>query len=171
MKRIAFQFANPASRAIAATAFLAAIACASPAQAAAADPVGAPASTAAETPATMDKESAERVEGQIKHLHEKLEITAAQEDKWKDVARVMRDNASKLTALVKARSENAKTMTAVDDLKSYAAITEAHETGVEKLLPVFTALYDSLSDAQKKAADEEFRHRHGDGHEHHHHGH
>ena len=171
MKRIAFQFASPASRAIAATAFLTAMAFASPAHAAAADPVRAPASTTAETPASMDKESAERVEAQIKHLHEKLGITAAQEDKWKDVAQVMRDNADKLTSLAKARSENAKTTTAVDDLKSYAAITEAHETGIEKLLPVFTTLYDSMSDAQKKAADEEFRHHHEEGHEHHHHGH
>ena len=83
---------------------------------------------------------------------------------WKSVAQVMRDNADKLDSLVKARIEHAKTMTAVDDLKSYAEITEAQETGVGKLLPVFTTLYDSMSDVQKKAADTEFR-------EHHHHEH
>ena len=192
MKRVAFQFAVPASRALAATALLATIAFSSPARAASADlvrlpAVGAPqppvmladvasmqappASAAATTPAKMDKESTARVEAQIKHLHEKLQITSAQEDKWNNVAQVMRDNAEKVTSLAIARSENAKTMTAVDDLKSYAAITEAHETGMEKLLPVFTALYDGMSDGQKKAADEEFRHHHEHEHEHHGHAH
>ena len=118
----------------------------------------------------IDKDSeVERTEAHIKHLHEKLQITAEQEDKWNKVAKVMRDNADKLTVLAKARLENAKTMTAVDDLKSYAEITEAHEEGIGKLLPAFTSLYDSMSDDQKKVADEEFRnHHHG---KHHHHGH
>ena len=192
MKQVAFQFAVPASRAIAATALLATLVFSSASRAASADllrlPVAGalpptlmladtapmqapPPSAAATTPAKMDKESAERVEAQIKHLHEKLQITSAQEGMWSNVAQVMRDNADKLTSLAIARSENAKTMTAVDDLKSYAAITEAHETGMEKLLPVFTTLYDSMSDVQKKAADEEFRHHHEHEHEHHGHAH
>jgi hypothetical protein len=190
MKRVAFQFAVPASRAIAATALLATLVFSSASRAASADLVrlpaaGAPQSTlmvadaapmqasppSAASPAKMDKESAERVEAQIKHLHEKLQITPAQEGMWSNVAQVMRDNADKLTSLAIARSENAKTMTAVDDLKSYAAITEAHEAGMEKLLPVFTTLYDSMSDVQKKAADEEFRHHHEHEHEHHRHAH
>ena len=188
MKRVAFQFAVPASRTIAATALFAAMVFSSPSRAASDDLVRLPAagapqptlmladaapmqapppSAAATTPAKMDKESAERVEAQIKHLHEKLQITSAQEGMWSNVAQVMRDNADKLTSLASARRENAKTMTAIDDLKSYAAITEAHETGMEKLLPVFTTLYEGMSDVQKKAADEEFRHHH----EHEHHGH
>jgi hypothetical protein len=52
----------------------------------------------------------------------------------------------------------------VDDLHSYGQIAAAHAEGIQKLLPVFTNLYASMSDAQKKTADEAFRH----GHRHHH---
>jgi hypothetical protein len=48
-------------------------------------------------------------------------------------------------------------MTAVGDLKSYGEIIDAHADGIKKLIPVFTALYASMSDAQKKAADTCFR--------------
>jgi len=111
----------------------------------------------ASTPVEADKDS---VEAHIKNLHDKFQITAAQEGQWKKVADVMRDNADRITSLARARSERASRMTAVDDLKSYAEITEAHETGVAKLLPVFTTLYNDMSDTQRKAADAEFRERH-----------
>jgi hypothetical protein len=50
-------------------------------------------------------------------------------------------------------------MTAVDDLKSYGEIADAHADGIKKLTPVFAALYASMSDAQKKEADAIFRGR------------
>ena len=40
-------------------------------------------------------------------------------------------------------------MTAVDAVKSYQAVIEAHEAGMAKFVPAFQALYDSMSDAQK----------------------
>ena len=49
-------------------------------------------------------------------------------------------------------------MNAVDDLKSYGEITDAHADGIKKFTPVFATLYDSMSDAQKKQADTLFRH-------------
>ena len=49
-------------------------------------------------------------------------------------------------------------MTAVDDLKSYGEIADAHANGIKKLTPVFADLYASMSDAQKKEADTLFRH-------------
>jgi hypothetical protein len=51
-------------------------------------------------------------------------------------------------------------MTAVDDLKSYGEIANAHADGIKKFIPVFESLYASMSDAQKKSADTLFR-RHG----------
>lgn len=172
MKRVAFKLADPAARAFAAAALFAAIGFAGPALAGTADPMGTAPVTASASPAKMDKDSADKVAEQIKHLHTTLQITPAQEGQWKEVADVMEDNAERMTALAKDRSERLGTMTAVDDLKAYAAITEAHEKGIEKLLPVFTKLYDSLSDLQKKSADEEFRHRHEQKHERErHHGH
>jgi protein CpxP len=165
MKRLAFPLADPSARTLVAAAIFAAFGFAAPMLAVAADPMGTPAVAASASPAKMDKDSADKVAAQIKHLHVALQITPAQEPLWKDVADVMEDNAERVTAVAKERSEHSKTMTAVDDLKAYAAFTEAHEKGIEKLLPVFTKLYDNMSDLQKKAADEEFRHRH-DQHEH-----
>ena len=51
-----------------------------------------------------------------------------------------------------------KDMTAVDDLKSYGDITEAHLNGIRKLTPLFADLYAGMSDPQKKEADTLFRH-------------
>jgi protein CpxP len=110
-------------------------------------------------PAIAAKASSEdRVEARIKDMHAKLKITAAQEDQWAKVAQVMRDNEKTIEPLIKARAANAKTMTAVDDLKSYGEITDVHADGIKKFTPVFATLYDSMSDAQKKTADGLFHH-------------
>jgi hypothetical protein len=106
----------------------------------------------------------ETAEDRIKYLHTVLQITPAQEDQWAKVAAVMRENADDITALAKARSENSKDMTAVDDLKSYAEFSSAHEDGTKKLIPVFKTLYEDMSPAQQKVADTVFHDsRHGGG--------
>jgi protein CpxP len=110
----------------------------------------------------------DRAELRIKDMHAKLKITAAQEEQWAKVAQVMRDDAKAMDTLTQARVAHVKDMTAVDDLKSYGEIAEAHATGIKNLTPVFADLYSSMSDAQKKEADNLFRHggqRHG-GHMH-----
>ncbi len=97
------------------------------------------------------------VDGLIAHLHEQFQITPAQEDLFQKLAAVMREDAATMKTLAQKRAEGAKTMTAVDDLKSYAQISEAHAEGAKKMIPAFEALYDSMSETQKKAADAEFR--------------
>lgn len=118
-----------------------------------------------------DKDAHEdRAELRIKDMHAKLKITPPQEEQWNKVAEVMRDNAKTMDELTQKRMEHAKDVSAVDDLKSYGEVADAHADGIKKLLPVFTALYASMSDAQKKEADTLFRH--GDRmHGHHKHGH
>jgi len=106
------------------------------------------------------------VDGLIAHLHQELKITPAQETLFQKLADAMRENAETMSTLAKKRVDAAKTMTAVDDLKSYAEISEAHAEGAKKMISAFQPLYDSMSDDQKKAADEEFRehyatHHHG----------
>jgi hypothetical protein len=109
--------------------------------------------------ATFAKDAGvDRVDGRIEKMHSRLKITNAQEDQWGKVAQVMRDNARDMETLTKARMDHAKTMTAVDDLKSYGEITDAHADGIKKLTPVFATLYAAMSDDQKKTADEMFRH-------------
>jgi hypothetical protein len=97
------------------------------------------------------------VEARITDLHAKLKITPAQEDLWNNLATVMRDNAKTMEPLRKARSAKASTMTAVEDFTTYAEIADAHAASIKKFVPVFTALYDSMSDTQKKNADILFR--------------
>jgi hypothetical protein len=71
----------------------------------------------ASLPAVAAKASAEdRIDARIKDLHAKLKITQPQEDQWNKGTHVMRDNAKTLDALTKVRYEDAKTMTAIDDL-------------------------------------------------------
>jgi hypothetical protein len=150
MKRIACQFTYPTALAVAVV-FLAFMVFASPS----------PSCAASSEPgmATAGKVSrADRVEARIKELHTKLKITPAQEELWNNVTQVMRDNATTMEALTKARSEEASTMTAIDDLKSYGEIVEAHADGIRKFIPAFEPLYANMSDAQKKNADKVFSH-------------
>jgi len=97
------------------------------------------------------------VDGLVAHLHHELKITPAQEALFQKLADVMRENAETMSTLAKRRVDAAQTMTAVDDLKSYAEISAAHAEGTKKMIAAFQPLYDSMSDDQKKTADEEFR--------------
>jgi len=100
----------------------------------------------------------DHVEIRIKMMHEKLAITPDQEAQWALVADVMRDNEKQMEALAKARAEKSN-MTAVENLESYGEITDEHADGIKRFTPVFSALYDEMSDAQKKNADAIFARR------------
>ena len=99
------------------------------------------------------------VEAHIRDLHKRLQITDAQKPQWDALAQVMRDNAQKMVDLEKRRVADAKTMTAVDVVKSYSEVIDAHEDGMKKFIPAFEDLYNSMSDSQKKIADSLFRSR------------
>ena len=152
MKRMACTFTYPATLAVAVAVLLAFIvlAGASPSLAASPEPGMATAGKASKT---------DRAEVRIKELYAKLKITPAQEGLWDNVTKVMREDAKTMEALIKARSEKASSTNAVDDLKSYSEITEAHARGLKKFIAVFEPLYASMSDAQKKDADTLFHHQ------------
>jgi tRNA A37 threonylcarbamoyladenosine dehydratase len=99
------------------------------------------------------------VEARIKDLHSRLHITEAQKTQWDNLAQVMRENAQAMVDLKKQRATDAKSMTAVDVVKSYSEVIQAHEDGMKKFIPAFEDLYNSLSDSQKKIADSMFRGR------------
>jgi hypothetical protein len=92
----------------------------------------------------------------IKDLHTKLHITADQEPKWATVAQVMQDNAAKVDTLALQRSQNLKSMSAIDDLKSYRDIAQAHADGMQALITAFEGVYDTMTPDQKKNADSVF---------------
>ena len=152
------------ARALSATAVLTLLALAVPAPAGAQSTVtpsasGAPSATPSATTAAPRAKRAKLsgVEQRIVDLHKRLQIQPNQEDKWAQVAQVMRDNATALAAVTKDRVQHAKTMTAVENLVSFEKISQAHQDGMKKLIPVFQSLYDSMSDAQRKNADSVFR--------------
>ena len=59
--------------------------------------------------------------------------------------------------LYQQRAEKMNSMSAVDNMQSYAQIEQQRAQDVQKLVPAFQTLYDSLSDQQKKLADDMFR--------------
>ncbi len=99
----------------------------------------------------------ESVEDRIKTLHAELKITPAEEEKWSKVADAMRSNAQTVDALIEKRHEDAMKETAVENLRSWSDIAQAHADGSKALLTAFDALYTDMPDAQKKIADDAFR--------------
>jgi hypothetical protein len=103
----------------------------------------------------VDKKTSavEFTETRIKQLQGALKITDAQKELWNDLTRVMRENAKEMDALTKERTENIRTMNAVEQMKFRVQISEAHLDQLKKFIPPFDALYASMSDKQKKNTD------------------
>lgn len=105
--------------------------------------------------ATSNKQ--ETVEQRITSLKEALKITAAQETNWNAVATAMRENAAAMEKLVTAkRAISPASMTALDDLNTYAEFSKAHFDGLKNLISAFTTLYNSMPAEQKANADKAF---------------
>jgi periplasmic protein CpxP/Spy len=114
-----------------------------------------PSSAAVEARAAQHEQ---RVEDRINYLHSALKITADQESLWKTFADQMRANGSTMSELYKQRVEGENTRNALDDMKQYAQITQAHADDMQKLVTAFEPLYNSFSADQKALADKTFRH-------------
>lgn len=111
---------------------------------------------AAASPAAAATHREQHVDQRITYLHSALKITPAQETQWNAFADVMRSNNQTMTQLFEQRKENAQ-RNALDDMKQYAQISQAHADGMQKLVAAFEPLYNSLSPEQKTLADNAFR--------------
>jgi len=111
-------------------------------------PAGSPAPSAA-TQASVDQ--------RIRALQSQLGITEAQMPLWSAFTQAMRDNAAATDALFTQRAGAVATMSAPDNMHSYAQIARAYADNTERLATAFDSLYASLSDTQKQAADTLFR--------------
>ncbi|MGO9136289.1 MAG: Spy/CpxP family protein refolding chaperone [Syntrophales bacterium] len=96
-------------------------------------------------------------EVRIRQLQNALNITKAQKELWDNLIQVMRENAKDMEALIKDRIENTKTMNAVEHMKFHSEIAESQSNQLKKFIPPFEALYNSMSDEQKKITDTTFR--------------
>jgi hypothetical protein len=97
------------------------------------------------------------VEERIRTLQSQLGITEAQTPLWNAFAQAMHENAASTDALFAQRSGSVATMSAVENMHSYAQIARAYADNTEHLATAFDSLYASLTDTQKQAADTLFR--------------
>ncbi|MBY4724543.1 MULTISPECIES: Spy/CpxP family protein refolding chaperone [Burkholderia] len=131
-------------------------------------PAQAPATTAAASAPSAEQRAARheaRVEQRIKYLHDQLKITSAQEPQWKTFADTMRDNGDTMGRLYRERMAK-HDVSALDDMKQYAELSQANADGAKKLADAFAPLYESFPADQKALADTTFRSwlRHGGEH-------
>jgi len=116
----------------------------------------APAATAQGAPReTMSQ----MVDQRIADMRSQLHITHAQEPHWDRFAAVMRSNARALDRAYRRRGERIESMSALENMESYARIERRRAMDVQRLVPAFRALYASLTPEQRHAADELFRER------------
>ncbi len=99
----------------------------------------------------------QRVEEHIKELHAQLHVTPAEQPQWEHFANVMRDNARAMDQQFTQRMQQYPTMTALQNMKSYQQIAEAHAQGLQQLLPAFENLYNVMPEQQKQLTDQVFR--------------
>ncbi len=117
-------------------------------------------------PAAGRTGDANALEQRITALRAKLQITTAQEPQWNQFVQVMRDNAKRMDDTFQHRAQGIGAMNAEDNMASYAQVAMSHAQGMQNLVPAFHALYASMTDLQKRAADQVFRddaHRGGPG--------
>jgi hypothetical protein len=124
------------------------------AQAPAPPPVASPAAPA---PAGKPSDTQAAVEQRITALQTRLAITQDQTPAWNAFAQVMRDNAQNTDTLFQQRAQNAAKMSAVENMKSYAAIARAYADNTEHLATAFETLYGKLTPQQQQTADTLFR--------------
>lgn len=115
----------------------------------------------------MMRPMADRVDTHIADIHDKLHITAEQQTKWEQFAQAMRDDAQHMHQNADERASKISTMSASQNMQSYAQMATQHAQDLQNLAAAFQPLYDSLSPDQQHTADALFRDsgmRHGHRH-------
>jgi hypothetical protein len=97
---------------------------------------------------------AQNVEANISSLHQRLQITPAQEAQFDALANVMRQNAR---AEQSAPQAPPPTASAVDYLRAEIQYDEIELAGLKRFLPTLEGLYATLSPTQRRTADAIFR--------------
>jgi hypothetical protein len=101
--------------------------------------------------ATADQQMSE----QLGDLQRNLKITPAQQPQFDTFAQAMRQNQESMDALMR-RNPPGGPRTAVAELQAQAEAADAEAQGLRHMLPIFETLYASLSDEQKRTADQMF---------------
>jgi len=92
------------------------------------------------------------VEREISELKKRLNITPQQQPQFDAFAQAMRQNSQTMEPLM--QQQQGASRNAVEDLKTAAKFAEAEADALKRLISPLEALYGSLSDQQKKVADQ-----------------
>src|SRR5829696_1228350 len=92
------------------------------------------------------------IDGQIAELQKRLAITEQQKPQFDAFTQVVRQNAQTMDTLV--QQEQKAPHNAVEDLRSSTKIAQEEADALKRLLPALETLYASLSDQQKRTADQ-----------------
>lgn len=97
----------------------------------------------------------QHVEGRIAFLRAELKITQAQARQWNDVAEALRDNAKKLAnARPQPTQDGTSSLTLSQRLDQQERLLQARLAGLSGIKAALEHLYTTLSDEQKKLAEE-----------------
>ena len=97
------------------------------------------------------------VQRRIEDLRVRLHIRPDQRHAWHRFAKVMRENAQNMDHVYRHRADHMSSMSALENLESYARLERIRSRDVERLVKPFRHLYASLSHEQKREADRLFR--------------
>ena len=124
--------------------------------------------TAAPQAQTQDRQTPHRqmrpsrIEGRIAFLRTELKITNAQASQFDAVANAMRENDREMRAAFEARRQQGQQQASLlDRLDRRQKGAEAMAAATGRLKAAWAPLYASLSDDQKKTADELLASHHG----------
>lgn len=106
--------------------------------------------------ARPERGGAVQVERRIAGLQRRLKITPDEQPQWDAFAAVMRQNATHIEALQHDRAAKVATMTAPEDMRSYADVARVHADDLQRLATSFDALYAAMTPEQKATADRTF---------------
>jgi uncharacterized protein YhaN len=107
------------------------------------------------------------IDGRIAFLKTELKITDAQAPQFDRVAQAMRQNAQAIDqARQQMHANRDQPKNAVERLETRTRFAALRAQSSQRFLDAFKPLYASLSDDQKKAADEMLAHHEHHGHEH-----
>lgn len=115
-----------------------------------AEPPPEPAPVAAARPAMPP------VAQRLADLHRQLRILPEQEQRWGAFATTLRENAQNMEYLIEQQRARAS-LGAIAQLQSWTELTTVQAQDMQRLLPAFEQLYNSMPEAQRKLADQVFR--------------
>ena len=95
------------------------------------------------------------VGAQLAEIKKRLNITAAQQPQFEKFADIVKQNAHTMEALMQ-KAQQGSQQNAVEGLRIAASFAQTEADNLKRLVPVLETLYASLSEQQKRTADQLF---------------